>query len=223
MKTKTLLNRLIQARVCCEPCGEEYGKQRSLHSDWYKLKCDVCKKKTDVTDTGDFDYLKKGRKALQLVIDKERKAKLEDRLNRVKEVATVKVKKIKEKNKIPSLNEIKNSLRKVTHKIVTYGATKCYTCDTTGVKLFSGHYWTQGGHGAARFDFENMRPQCDQCNRFESGNLAEYGWRLREEIGDERFTALRLKAGGTVKWDKFELLKLLEERREILKKLEDNQ
>lgn len=52
--------------------------------------------------------------------------------------------------------------------------------------LQAGHFW----HGVLDFDEENIHAQCQQCNHFKSGNLAEYSVRLLRLLGKERFDAL---------------------------------
>lgn len=122
-------------------------------------------------------------------------------------------------NTIPKL---KDRLWRITSKIVRRRAGEnCYTCGkyTEPKKREAGHYWTKGGHGAAAFDFRNLRMQCHDCNYWDHGNLAEYQYYLRREIGDKEFDDLRVLAHTQKDWQREELQALIAERRAILKSL----
>lgn len=111
----------------------------------------------------------------------------------------------------PTLKQLRDKLKKITHKIVRHGVTHCFTCGKQ-TQVVAGHFWTDGGHSATRYDFDNLRGQCLSCNSFKSGNLAEYAVRLKDEIGEERFEELRRKAHTIKRWSRAELEQLIEER-----------
>lgn len=65
---------------------------------------------------------------------------------------------------------------------------RCITCGSTN-RLCAGHFW----HGVLDFDEENINCQCDQCNRYKSGNLATYSVYLLNKLGQEKFDALNIR------------------------------
>lgn len=75
----------------------------------------------------------------------------------------------------------------------------CYTCGKilpcfgTG-KMHTGHYITSGQHPSTRYDLDNLRPQCLQCNYFGSGKQQLYREYLVSEIGAERVEKLETKS-----------------------------
>jgi len=62
---------------------------------------------------------------------------------------------------------------------------KCISCkyEGEGRQIHAGHYMSQGGNSALRFDENNCSSQCVQCNTYKSGNLANYRINLIEKIG----------------------------------------
>lgn len=158
------------------------------------------------------------------------KDKAERRLQKQKEVqeqivlrAKTRLEKVKAQKKQRSKKHLKDELWRITSRIVRYQSNICYSCEVylPDFRLRNtGHFWSQGGHGAARYHWDNLRVQCVNCNNWKSGNLAEYGWRLLQEIGQQRFDDLRLLAKTTHAWGRLELEKMIEERKELLKKFE---
>jgi len=57
-----------------------------------------------------------------------------------------------------------------------YGAVECYTCGKVyhWTKMHAGHY-IPAKYGATQFDWDNVRPQCAQCNCFGSGHWSQSG------------------------------------------------
>lgn len=215
MKTSALLNRLIKARWVCADCGQEYGRHRCALSTWHVAKCDVCKKKVPVTETRDFDYLLPGKIKLQNILKAEMKSKLKPIKIRVKSKA---------KPKPPGIRKLQKDLWKITSKIVRLLGDKCFTCDKPLAyhDRNPSHFWSQGGHFSAKFDFDNLRVCCTTCNAFKSGNLAEYSVRLLDDIGPVRFEALRQGAKATRRFSREELETMIQNRELILKDLENN-
>lgn len=62
------------------------------------------------------------------------------------------------------------------------GMVKCYTCPTVKhwTLIQSGHY-IKRANLYLRHDLRNLRPQCQPCNEYEHGNMAEYTKRLDQE------------------------------------------
>lgn len=119
------------------------------------------------------------------------------------------------KIKQPSIKDLKRKLWQITSLIVRRGTKTCYTCGRTG-PISAGHFWPKGSHPSVAFHLDNLRPQGNCCNLYKSGNLAEYSIRLRAEIGEARFETLNLLAHMEKKWDRNELLQLIDERQKLL-------
>lgn len=64
----------------------------------------------------------------------------------------------------------------------------CISCGYSGTsrQFHAGHFKSQGGNSALRFDESNIQSQCSICNTHLSGNLAEYRKNLIEKIGLEK-------------------------------------
>ena len=75
-----------------------------------------------------------------------------------------------------------------------FGVASCFTCGRRlpYKMLDNGHFKSRQFVGT-RFDFDNMRPQCQNCNRFLKGNLSQYRERLVNEIGEKRVDDLDKK------------------------------
>lgn len=75
---------------------------------------------------------------------------------------------------------------------------KCYTHDVEQYrvmpikKLQCGHYLTRW-YKAARWDYDNCRPQCYVCNMRKKGMSVEFRANLIKEIGVERVEAVEAK------------------------------
>lgn len=63
-KNKTLEERLEQASVCCDECGERYGIYSVGYSSYWIGLCHICLEEKQVTETRDYGYLLKGRRAM---------------------------------------------------------------------------------------------------------------------------------------------------------------
>lgn len=92
----------------------------------------------------------------------------------------------------------------------TLGIGACYTCGKRlpWKALHNGHFKSRQFIGT-RFDFDNMRPQCEYCNVVLHGNINKYREKLIKEIGEERVLALDKKK--SKKLSTVELEQLLEE------------
>lgn len=126
------------------------------------------------------------------------------------------------KAKQPTMKQLKNELQRITNRIVRLREPNCYTC---GKYLEfkdrqAGHHFSQGAHGAAKFDFNNLHTQCVACNMHKSGNQVEYAYRLRKELGEEMYEGLYLLANSKTKWERGQLESMIAERKNILKTLE---
>jgi hypothetical protein len=77
----------------------------------------------------------------------------------------------------------------------SYGMNQCYICGAFKhwKEMHACHFF----HGRLDFSEDNIHVGCPQCNTFKSGNLAPYAIRLVDELGEERFKALKREAETT--------------------------
>jgi hypothetical protein len=73
----------------------------------------------------------------------------------------------------------------------------CVTCATGGADN-AGHFW----HGVLDFDEENINAQCVRCNKWLSGNLAQYSIYLLNKLGTRKFKALEIRHYRAIKGEK---------------------
>ena len=97
----------------------------------------------------------------------------------------------------------------------------CISCDLPPKKKNAGHYYSQGGHSAVRFDEDNIHLQCEHCNTFLSGNLLNYQIGIEKRIGGEKLMQLQAKAHDVKKWTKEELKELIEIYKKKIKSIAD--
>ena len=97
----------------------------------------------------------------------------------------------------------------------------CISCDLPPKKKNAGHYYSQGGHSAVRFDEDNIHLQCEHCNTFLSGNLLNYQIGIEKRIGGEKLMQLQAKAHDVKKWTKEELTELIEIYKKKIKNIAD--
>ena len=100
------------------------------------------------------------------------------------------------------------------------GICDCYTC---GKRLpwkgmDCGHCISRR-YMATRFELDNMRPQCQNCNRTLRGNYGVYYPKLKKELGDKRYDELWQLARSDKKISTVELKDLLEKYENLLKSL----
>jgi hypothetical protein len=73
------------------------------------------------------------------------------------------------------------------------GMVACYTCGNIHhyKEMHCGHFW----HDRLDFCEDNLRPQCNSCNTYKADkSMAVYAAKLLDELGLEKFKALRLQA-----------------------------
>jgi hypothetical protein len=85
----------------------------------------------------------------------------------------------------------------------------CISCNKEAKKENAGHYYSQGGHSAVRFNEDNVHLQCEHCNTYLSGNLLNYQIGIQKRIGGERLIELQSKAHLEKKWSKDELNEII--------------
>lgn len=106
--------------------------------------------------------------------------------------------------KKPTISKLKKVLDALVSKFVRYSSAigdigKCYTCGLVRPKmeLQCGHFISRQ-YNATRYDLDNLRTQCPNCNIWRRGNTAFYADNLLRELGKERFDAL-IKRGRSFK------------------------
>ena len=122
------------------------------------------------------------------------------------------------------MSKLKKDIQKVTNKIVRLKYPHiCYTCDkdVTG-DAQAGHHHPIGGHAATRYNFDNLRIQGSCCNLHKRGNQVVYSYRLRKEIGEDRYEALyQLAHDKKFTWTREALEELYLERKQMLYGMEN--
>lgn len=71
-----------------------------------------------------------------------------------------------------------------------HGCISCRVGPDYDGAFHAGHYRSRGAAPQLRFNLDNLRKQCAQCNTMKSGNVIEFRKRLVAEIGIERVEAL---------------------------------
>ena len=139
-------------------------------------------------------------------------------------VAEVKIKEWNKKKKrmvedLKTANDYLKIAQQVFNKFIRVrdAGLNCISCDKPCKKENAGHYYSQGGHSAVRFDEDNVHLQCEACNTYLSGNLLNYQIGIEKRIGAQRLMELQGKAHETKKWAKDELKQIIETYKQKLK------
>lgn len=83
-------------------------------------------------------------------------------------------------------NKLDDEFREAMHRIyMKDGWGTCYTCGKITSKLDVGHFIGRGWY-SNRWDFENCRMQCRDCNRFQEGLKGVFKKKLEQEYGEMR-------------------------------------
>ncbi len=99
----------------------------------------------------------------------------------------------------------------------------CISCGYSGDnrQIHAGHYMSQGGNSALRFNELNCHSQCVQCNTFKSGNLANYRIALIDKIGIDEVVNLETTKN-TKLWTVDELKDIIKTYKEKIKGIKCN-
>lgn len=81
----------------------------------------------------------------------------------------------------------------------------------------AGHYLSAGHHSFTRFNENNVHGQCDRCNLYLSANLINYRINLLKKIGEDAVQELEQSKNRFMKWDKLELIAIIETYKAKLK------
>lgn len=94
----------------------------------------------------------------------------------------------------------------------------CISCGYSGDgrQWHAGHYRSQGGNSALRYDERNVNKQCSICNNYKSGNLAEYRKALVDKIGIDQVEELE-STRNIKRWSAEELREIIKKYSEKLK------
>ena len=82
----------------------------------------------------------------------------------------------------------------------------CYTCGVRKpIKEMQAGHGFSGRGNSILFELDIIRPQCYGCNCCNSGKLDIFTYKLRKELGDERFDELFLKKNKIRQFTTYEL------------------
>lgn len=71
------------------------------------------------------------------------------------------------------------------------GCISCHLMANWGGQWHASHYRSVGAASAVRYNLWNINKACSGCNKWKSGNLAEYEPRIRAKWGNERVDWLK--------------------------------
>lgn len=88
---------------------------------------------------------------------------------------------------------------------------RCISCGLFKRKseMDAGHFYPKT-YSYLRFDPDNVHGECITCNRLDDKHLAKYGLNLEEKIGWIRMERLALLKNTPCKWDRQDLLFIIE-------------
>jgi hypothetical protein len=90
----------------------------------------------------------------------------------------------------------------------------CIACGKFNT-LQAGHFYPCGGYSGLRFLEDNVHGECARCNAWDEGHLIGYHDNLIDRIGldavnDLKQAAKEYKADGSFKWQRSELIEIIE-------------
>ena len=99
----------------------------------------------------------------------------------------------------------------------------CISCGCPNFDHAS-HFFPVRGNPKLRFDEDNVHGGCARCNTFMYGNQFEYGQRLPDRIGKNKFDELLMRKqiadkDTTFKWNRWEVIEILEKYKQKCKDL----
>ena len=125
------------------------------------------------------------------IIMAERSKKRREQAERIAEVASRKILKLKLEN-LKTVSQLAKEAEQWINKIARLRDKDepCISCDRQadwGGQWHASHFKSVGANSALRFNLLNIHKACSICNNHLSGNIAEYARRLPGRIGVERF------------------------------------
>lgn len=113
------------------------------------------------------------------------------RVKRLSSTTTKPKARVKGKQKAKSISKLKKELDTIFSLYIRAKYSKqCFTCSYTGSALQNGH-WIPRQYLATRWEEDNCRPQCRNCNVFRHGLPFEFEERLVKELGLERVNEMK--------------------------------
>lgn len=78
------------------------------------------------------------------------------------------------------------------------GLVECYTCEVKKPvkEMQNGHFYSRAKN-STRWEDDNCRPQCYSCNVAKKGNYIVYTEKMQQELGEEKYQALKDLANST--------------------------
>jgi len=125
----------------------------------------------------------------------------------------------------PNLSHYKNELQIIFNKYIRLRdlGKKCISCETIltkQIKYDAGHFFSVGGYGNLRFEPTNVHGQCVHCNQHLGSNPHEYRIGIEQRIGTDELMRLESIRHEKRKYMKHELIELIEQYKEIVKRIE---
>ena len=97
----------------------------------------------------------------------------------------------------------------------------CYTCGKVKpIKEIQAGHGFSGRHSSILFELSILRPQCFQCNCLNTGRLDIFTYKLRKELGDERYEELWEQRNQNRQYTIPELIELRESFEQKFKELQ---
>lgn len=103
--------------------------------------------------------------------------------------------------------KLRRKLDDVFSKYIRKKYPKCFTCNHKGDQC---SHFMRRNNDATRWDEDNCRNACWECNVLKEGNLTEFRKRLVEEIGEYRVSEVERKARLDVKFSASDLLEMID-------------
>lgn len=125
----------------------------------------------------------------------------------------------------PNLSHYKNELQIIFNKYIRLRdlGKKCISCETIltkQIKYDAGHFFSVGGYGNLRFEPTNVHGQCVHCNQHLGSNPHEYRIGIEQRIGTDELMRLESIRHEKRQYMKHELIELIEQYKEIVKRIE---
>lgn len=115
-----------------------------------------------------------------------------------------------------TLKELKELAQIVVNRYVrklyskSDNTTRCYTClRWVSTKQIDASHFISVRHQSTRFDLNNLRSCCQDCNRYAYGNLKRFRQHLVAEIGEDAVEELEMRSKQHKHWTREELQELI--------------
>jgi hypothetical protein len=135
---------------------------------------------------------------------------------------------IKWKEKKESLKTLQDYLQEYQKLVNTFirlrdRSKRCISCNKPlKAKFDAGHFFSVGSYPSVRFDLTNIHGQCVHCNQHLRGNVHEYRKNITKRINHEELEQLEMKSQIPSRYMKHEIIELMEEMKNLIKKMRLN-